>query len=75
MQVLKQSPVFLYKYWLHERETLDIVTPRKPLSTEADPLRWRQSESMVNRMRINFAQFIFLWISPDAKSHHVLGRG
>ena len=32
-----------------------------------------QSESMVNRMRINSAQSIFFGISPVAKSHHVLG--
>ena len=42
----------------------------------------RQSESMVNRSRINFAQSIFFSnitrrqaISPVAKWHQVLGRG
>ena len=42
----------------------------------------RQSESMVNCMRINSAQSIFFWnithrqaISPVAKFHHVLGSG
>ena len=42
----------------------------------------RQSESMVNRMRIHSVQSIIFWnitrrqaISPVAKSHHVLGRG
>ena len=35
----------------------------------------RQSESMVNRMRINSAQSIFFGISPVAKFHHVIGRG
>ena len=29
--------VILYKYWLHERVTWEIVTPRKPMSTEAKP--------------------------------------
>ena len=29
----------LYKYWLHERIVWKIVTPRKPMSTEAKP-RW-----------------------------------
>ena len=45
------------------------------------PIR-RQSESMVNRTRINSAQSIFFWnitrrqaVSPVAKLHYVLGRG
>ena len=29
--------VLLYKYWLHERLTWEIVIPRKPMSTEAKP--------------------------------------
>ena len=42
----------------------------------------RQSDSMVNRMRIHSAQSIFIWkinrreaISTVAKLHHVIGRG
>ena len=42
----------------------------------------RQSESMVNRTRINSTQSIIFWnitcrqaISPVAKFHHKLGRG
>ena len=29
--------LILYKYWLHERVTGEIVTPRKPMATEVKP--------------------------------------
>ena len=38
--------IILYKYWLHERVTWEIVIPRKPMSTEANTsstLPWFQN--------------------------------
>ena len=37
IQEVEFYTAILYKYWLRERVTWEIVTPTKPMSTEAKP--------------------------------------
>ena len=55
--------LILYKYWLHERVTWEIVTPRKPRSTEAKP-KWCSTILIVwfqnNPGQVNICACIFV---------------